>query len=156
MKGIYHHGQFIGLFGTNAFFHCTWMGTMRYACRVQGDHSPGHVFATHEISIYVIQHFVTINIAVVVRGGYSLRMIVEQPWTKRTNNKIICFESQVNGRRLVYTACDGFKIMDGEGKRITTAVPPNDVKRMIAIMDIIQHTFLFCFDEEIPLFPEGA
>src|ERR1700730_5958875 len=156
MKGVNHHCQLIGFFGANTFFHCAGVGPMRYACRMQGNHSPGDILAAHKISIDIIKHFVTIDITVVVRRGYRLWMIVEQPWTKRTNHEIICFESQVNRWRLMDATGDRLKIMDRESKGVTTASPSNDVEMTMPVMYVVQHALLLGLYKEISLFLKGA
>ena len=38
------------------------------------------VFSTHEVAIDIIQHFITVNIRVIVRCRYRLGMIVVESW----------------------------------------------------------------------------
>src|SRR5688500_7644889 len=53
---------------------------------------------------------------------------------------------------LMHPAGYRFKIMNGKSKRIATSIPAHYVKRMRSIMETIQYSFLFCFDQEISLF----
>ncbi len=68
------------------------MRTMRNTCGMQGDHATGHILAAHEIAVYIIQHFIAVDIAVVIRCRNGLRMIIEEAWTKRAYHKIMRFE----------------------------------------------------------------
>ena len=79
-------------------------------------------------------------------------MIIKQPGAKRTNYKIVCFKCLVNRWRLVYPASDGFKIMNGKNIRIAAAIPANHIKWMSAIMQTVEHPFLFCLDKKIAFF----
>src|SRR5262245_66634326 len=40
--------------------------SMRNASRMQGDHSPCYIFAAHEISINIIDHFITVDITMII------------------------------------------------------------------------------------------
>src|SRR5207247_4914857 len=73
----------------------------------------------------------------------------KQPWTKRTDNKIICFESLMHRWRLMHSAGYRFKIVNGKCKWITTAIPTGHIKRMRAVMQAIKHSSLFRPDQEI-------
>src|SRR4051812_43814882 len=156
MKGIHHHRQLFGFFCTNTPFYCTRMRAMRYTGRMQGDHAPGYVLTTHKIAIHIIQHFIAVDIAVVIRGRYRLRVIVEQAWTERTYHIVIAFKGLVYRWRLVYPAGYGFKIMYAESERVTTAVPPNNIKRVMAIMQVIHHAPFFGADQKIAFLIESG
>ena len=74
MKGIYHHGQFFGFSGANAFFDGAGMRPVRDSRRMQRDHAPGYVLTAHEIAIYIIQYLIAVDITMVVRSRNSLGM----------------------------------------------------------------------------------
>src|SRR5665647_85073 len=67
MKGIYHHSEFFGFFHSNTFINCTRMGAMWYSTGMQSDHSSCNMLTAHKISIHIIQHFIAINITMVIR-----------------------------------------------------------------------------------------
>src|SRR5688500_13321669 len=125
------------------------MRTVGDACGVKGHHAPGDIFTAHKIAIHIIQQLITVDIAVVIRCGDRLRMIVEQPGAKRTDNIIVSFKGLVHRRWLVHAPGDGFEVVDTESKRVTTAIPPYHIKRMMPVMDPIDPRLLFCFDQEI-------
>ncbi len=77
MEGIDHYGQFFGFFGANAFFHRPGMWAMGDTAWVQGDHTPCYVLAAHKITVYIIQQFIAVDIAVVIRRRDGLGMIIE-------------------------------------------------------------------------------
>src|SRR5438477_6585086 len=114
MKSINHYSQLFGFFGPNAFLDCTRMWTMRYAAGMQGDHATRYIFAAHEIPVHIIDHFIAIYITVIIRSRNGLRVVVEQPGTKRANNIIVRFKCLVNRRWLMHTSCYRLKIMDAE------------------------------------------
>src|SRR4051812_38907953 len=131
MKSIYHHRQLFSFFRSNAFFYRAGMRAMRNASGMQRDHAAGHILTAHKITIYIIQYFITVDIAVVIGSRHRLRMIIEQPRTKRTYHEIIALKSLVYRWWLVHATGDGFKIMNAECKRITITVPPYYIKRVM-------------------------
>src|SRR5689334_19461091 len=107
------------------------------------------MLAAHKITIHIIQYFIAIYIAMVVRSRYRLRMIIIHAGYKGTDYKRIGFECLVSRRRHVYPAGDWFKIMNRKNIRIAATIPPYHIKRMSTIMQTIEDAFLFGFDEEI-------
>src|SRR5688572_24051885 len=134
MESVYHYGQLFGLFGADAFLHRTGMRPMRNTARVQGDHTPRNVLTAHEIAIHIIKQLITVYIAVVIGSGDGLGVIIKEAGAKRAYHIIIALKSLVYRRRLMHTACNGFKIMDAESKGITATIPAHHIKRVMPIM----------------------
>jgi hypothetical protein len=52
------------------------MRAMRYAGRMQGDHATGNMFSAHKFTIHVVQYFIAVDIAVIIRSGNGIRVII--------------------------------------------------------------------------------
>src|SRR6476620_5887915 len=154
MKCVNHHRQFFGFFCSDTFLHSTWMRAVWNTTRMQCDHSSGHIFAAHEIAVHIINHFITVNVAVIIWSRNTLRMIIKHTGNKTADNKIICLKSLMYRWRLMHTTGDRLKIMNRECKRVTTSVPPNYIKRVMTIMYMVHASFLFCFNCEVALLVE--
>src|SRR5262245_4318786 len=137
MESIYHYRQLFRFFGANTLFHRTGVWAVRNTTGMQCDHTTRYILTAHEIAIHIIQHFITVDVAVVVRRRYCLRMVIEQTRTERTHHIVITLKGLVYGRRLVYTAGNRLKIVNAESKRITITVPPYNIKRMVPIMQVV-------------------
>jgi hypothetical protein len=59
-----------------------------------------------------VQHLVAIYIAVMIRGGDSLRVIVVFARNETANDEVASLKCLMHGRRLMYPACDRLKVMD--------------------------------------------
>src|SRR5580698_2518644 len=59
-------------------------------------------------------------------------------------------------RRLMHPAGDRFEIMNAECKRVTTTVPADHVKRMMPVMDPVDHPLFLRPDQKIPLIIMGG
>src|SRR5437762_12069692 len=105
MKGIDHHCKFLSFLCADTFFYSARMRPMGNAGWVQGDHPSCYILAAHKISIYIVDHFITVYITMIVRCGNRLRMIIKQSRTKGADDKIVGFECLVDRRRLVYATC---------------------------------------------------
>src|SRR5882757_9289110 len=144
MESIHHHRQFLGLLCPYAALDRSRVRSMGDPTGMQGNHAFGDVFPAHEVSIYIVQKFVTVDITVIIRCGNRLGVIIEETGTERTYDKIMPFKSLVHRRGLMHPTRNRFEVMDAESKRITTTIPSNYIKRMMAIMDSIDPPFLFC------------
>ena len=86
-KGVHHHGQLFGAFLPNAAFVGAWMRTVWNARRMQGNISSIDARAAHEIAINVIEHFVGVNVRMIVWRWDGLRMVIVQTWHKAANHQ---------------------------------------------------------------------
>ena len=75
-KRVNHHRQLLRLLLSNTSFIRTGRRSMWDACRMKGDMALLDIVPAHEVSIDVIQDFIRINIAMIVRRGYGSWMIV--------------------------------------------------------------------------------
>src|SRR6185312_5416311 len=60
-------------------------------------------------------------------------------------------ESLMHRWRLVYTACDRFKIVNGESIGIVHTVPSHYIKRMVGVGKVMQFSLFLYFNNEITL-----
>src|SRR3546814_18932595 len=68
--------------------------------RMKSDLAPFHAFTAHKVTFHVIQHFVRIYVAVLVRCRNRLRMIIVFPGAERAHHELITFDGLMNRRRL--------------------------------------------------------
>src|SRR5436189_6094701 len=137
MESINHHSQFLCFPGTNTFLNSTGMRPMRDTGGMQRDHSSRNVFATHEITIYIVYNFIAVYITMIIWCRNRHRVIIKQARTERANDEIVRFERLVNRRRLVHSSRYRFKIVNGECKWITIAIPTYYIEWMCAVMESI-------------------
>ena len=128
---------------------------MRYATWVKCNLTLYHRFSAHKITIYIIQHFVTINITMVIWRWNSLRMIIVFTRHKRTDHKIVCFKCLMHRWWLVHATRDRFKIMDRKSPRIMISIPSNKVKWMRTIGVRINESLFFNEHFKIASFIKG-
>ena len=150
MKTVEHDRQFFGFFYTQTFFNRSRVWSVGYTGGMEGEHTPGYLFAAHKITVDIVKQFVAVYIAVVIGDRDRKRMVVEHPGNKGANNKITPLKSQVHRWRLMYAAGYGLKIVDGKGERIAAAVPANGIKGMMAIVNAVENTLFFRFDQKSP------
>src|SRR5690606_11353092 len=129
-EAINHHSQFFGFFFTDAAFNGSRVRAVWNSRRMQCELTFLNVVAAHKIPVHVIQNFICIDIAVVVRRGYGFRMVVVHSWHKRTDYKVSAFKLLMNRRWHVYPAGNGLKIKNGEGVRIVVSIPAYQIKGM--------------------------
>src|SRR3546814_15316211 len=91
------------------------MGSVWNTTRMKSDLAPFHAFTAHKVTFHVIQHFVRIYVAVIVRCRNRLRMIIVFPGAERANHELIRFEGLMNRRGLVKPE----RKTDGSGKRVS-------------------------------------
>ena len=103
---------------------------MRNASRVERDLATLNVVPTHEITIHVVEQLVRIHIAVVIRRGNRIGMVIIQAGDEGTDHKIVAFKLLVNGRRHVDASRQGLKVENGDGVWIIKAIPAYYIKRM--------------------------
>ncbi len=133
LKWINHYGKLFGFFFTDRFFYRTRMWSVRDAAWMQSNLSLNHTFTAHEIAIYIIQYFIAIHIAVVIRCWYGLGMVIVFTRNERADHKIVPLKSLVYWRWLMHTTCNGFEIMDRESPWVMEAIPTNKIERVRSI-----------------------
>ena len=80
VEGVDHYGEFFCFGFAYTFFHSAGVWPVRYAGRMQGYHTALYMLAAHKVAIYIVQHFITVYIAVVIWGRYGKGVIIEQAW----------------------------------------------------------------------------
>ena len=150
-KRVDHHGQLIGFGLADAFFHGAGMRAVGDATGVEGNLSALHAFAAHEVTVYIVQHFIGVDVAVVVWRGYRLRVVVIQPWAEAAKHKVVGFEGLVYRRWLVQSSGDGFEVMDGKTPREMVAVPAHEIERVRAVRIGVHPSIFFYHHVEIAL-----
>ena len=114
-----------------------------------------NAFAAHEVSIYIIQNFVGVYIAVVIRCGNGQWMIVIETRHKRTHHKTFSLESLMYGWWLMHASCYWFKIVDRKTIWIVIAVPTDHIKRMKTIVKRIKLVLFFDKHQKVAFFVES-
>ncbi len=66
----------------------------------------------HEVSFGVVQNFIAIDVAMIVRRWYRQRMVIEKSRHKRTDHKIVRLECLMYWRWLMNAACYGFEFVN--------------------------------------------
>ena len=107
------------------------MRAVRDAVRVNGERRRLDAAARHEVALDVVDHFVGIDVRVVVRRRNRQRVIVEQARHERTQHEARAVERLMHRRRLVHPAGDRLEVADVERERPQVSVPADDVERMM-------------------------
>ena len=154
-KWVYHYGKFFGFGFAYAFFYRSWVRTVRYAAWVQGYHASLHIFSAHKIAIYVVQHFIAIDVAVVVGRRYSQRMVIVEAWHKGANHKILGFKRLMHGRWLVHSPRYWLKIVDRKCVGIVVTVPAHGIEGVRGVGIRVNQPLLFYVNQKIALFVVG-
>ena len=92
LKCIDHHGQFFRFGLTNAGFVGTRMRTMGNAGRMQGNMARTDVGAAHKVTIHIIQHFIGIDVGMVVWSRYRLGVVIVQAGGKMSKQQTRWFQ----------------------------------------------------------------
>src|SRR5262245_17306684 len=87
-------------------------------------------FARHEVTADVENHFVRVDIGMVVRSRDRQWVVIELAWDERTDDEVRAGEGLVHGRGLMDPAGDRLEVGDIEGVRIKAAVPADHIKGM--------------------------
>src|SRR5712691_4382250 len=77
LLGLDHNCQFVRRVLSDARFHSSRLWSVVYASSVECERSYLDSSTTAEIAAYVVEDLVTVNVAVVVRDWYGLRVVVE-------------------------------------------------------------------------------
>ena len=74
---------------------------MRNTARMQRDLSLNYIFPAHKIAVYIIQYFITVNIAMVIWRRDGQRMVVKLARNEGAEHKVITLKSLMDRRRLM-------------------------------------------------------
>src|SRR5687768_4311875 len=76
-EAVHHHGQLVGVLGADARFRAPRMRPVRYSIRVMRDAPELDALAAHELARRVVEHFVRIDVAVIVwrRHRFGMEII---------------------------------------------------------------------------------
>ena len=85
------------------------------------------------VAFNVIEHFIRVEVGVVVGNHNRLRMKVKRSWTKRTNYEVVRFECLMRRRRHVMLGHDWAEVIDVEAVGVVAAIPTDDVQRVVAV-----------------------
>ncbi len=88
-------------------------------------------FATHELAAGVVEHFIRVDVAVVVGSRHRLRVKIVGTRTKGTDDEAVALEGLVNRGRLMHPADNGLEVLDVEGPGIEHAVPAHHIAGMM-------------------------
>ncbi len=152
---IDHDGQLVGFPGADALLHRSGMGAVWDTAGVQGDHPFLYMFTAHKVAIDVVEHFIAVDIAVIIGRRDSQRMVIEQSRHKRANDEVAAGEGLVYGGRLMDPAGNGFKIVNGERIGVHVPVPAYQVEGVVEIIIGIDLVLLFDVKEELAMFIMG-
>jgi hypothetical protein len=126
-----------------------WLWRAQRASGVKGEHAPFNMFSAHKIAVYIIKHFIRINVGVVVGRRDGQGMIIKKPWNEGANDEIMPIEGLMHRRWLVYTPGDGLKIMETKGVGIHISVPADHIKRVVEVMIWVNIVLLFDVKKEV-------
>src|SRR5688572_20475822 len=104
--------------------------------RMKGNMPLLNVITAHKIPINIIQHLITINIAVIIWRRNGLWMIIVNTGTKTAHHKGRSFECLMYRWRLMYASRYRLKIMDRKTPREVVTIPTYYIKRMRGINDL--------------------
>src|SRR5690606_21957566 len=102
-------------FCTDTFLDRAWMWTVRQPARVKGEASPLYPFTAHEVSLGIVEDFINVDIAVIIRSWYGQGVVVEQARDKRADDIVVPLKGLMQRRGLVDSSRDRFEVMTGKG-----------------------------------------
>src|SRR6267378_1351489 len=141
-EAVHHYGQLVRVFGTDARLRASRMRTVRDPVRVVRDAAEFDSLAAHEFTRRIIEHFVGIHVAVIVRSRHGFRMEVVWTRTERADDESVSLKSLMYRRRLMNAADDRLKIVDVERPRIEVSIPADDIERMMIEHDLVDAVVL--------------
>src|SRR6185503_21015722 len=104
------------------------MRAVRNAVRMMRDAAELDALATHELAPGVVEHFVRIDVAVVIWRRYGFRIEVVWSRAERADDEAVALEGLVHRRRLMHAPDDRLEVVDVERPGIEVAIPPHDVE----------------------------
>ena len=131
-EGVAHHRQFAGVGGIEGFFHGARMGAMRDALGMAVRELHFDALSCFVVTGHVVEHFVGVQIGVVVWNLDGFLMEVQRAGAEGANHKVVGF-SKLVGRGHVVLAHDWTEVIDIEGVRVVTPIPPHDIQRVVVV-----------------------
>src|SRR3990170_2786074 len=131
MESIHHYCQLICSRFTNRRFGCPWLRSMRQPERMQRDVATVDAFARHEIAFGVIDHFIGLDVGVVVRSRDRVGMEIIEARHERAQHEVPTLEGLVRWWRHMQKPDTRFEIVDAEYPRIQEPIPTYDVMRVM-------------------------
>ena len=92
------------------------------------DAAPGLV-----VAFDVVQHFVAVEIAVVVWHHDRLGVEVQDAWAERADDEVMPFECLMHRRWQVVLPDDRREVIDIEAVLVVAAIPSDDIKRVVFV-----------------------
>ena len=89
------------------------MGSVGQATRMQGKGTAINTPSAHKIAFGIVQHFIRVNIGMVIGSWNGQRVIVEQTRHKGANDKIMRLKRLVDWGWLVNAPRNRLKIVNG-------------------------------------------
>ena len=85
------------------------------------------------VALNVIEHFVGVEVGMVVRHNDRLRMEVKRSWAELADDEVVRLECLMRRWRHVVLGHDWAEVVDVEAVRVVAAVPAHNVKRVVAV-----------------------
>ena len=82
-KRVDHDRELFGALLTDRAFVGSRMGTVRNAVRMHGEGRPIDSLARHELAFDVVEHFVGVDVRMIVRRGNRFRVVIVEPRAER-------------------------------------------------------------------------
>src|SRR5437867_2852475 len=105
--------------------------------------------SAHELARRIVEHFVGIDVAVVVRSGHRLGIEIVWPRTERADHEAVTLERLMYGRGLVHAADDRLEVIDVEGPGIEVAIPTDDIERVVVEDELVEAVVLLHEQTEV-------
>lgn len=132
-EGIAHHCEFVGEGCTERFLDRTRVRAVRDSLRVRSERALLDSLAGLVITLDVVEHFIGVEVAVVVRNGDRVRVPIKHARAEGTDHEVVRFEGLMNRRRHVELARDRGKVVDVEDVGVITTVPSHEIERVVGV-----------------------
>src|SRR6056297_625013 len=133
VEGVDHHCVFISGFLADALLVLARMRAVWNAAGMLGNTAFIYALAAHEVTLYIVEYLVGIDIAMRVRRRDGLRVVVVLARAEGANHVVGSLKGLVHGRRLVHATGNGLKVLNVEYPRVEVAVPAHHVERMMLV-----------------------
>src|SRR5690242_15893209 len=111
-EAVHHHRQLVGILGADARFRAPRMRPVRNSVRMMRDATKLDSLPAHELARRVVQHFVGVDVAVIVGSRHRFGMKVVRPRAERADDEAIALESLMHRRWLVDAPDDWLEVVD--------------------------------------------
>src|SRR5438552_9792056 len=133
IERIHHHRQLLRAIDTQALFNGTWMWPVRNASRVQREGGAFDAATAAEVAVDVVEHFVAVDVAVVVGDGDRQRVVVELAWYEGADDEVWSLEGLMHRWWLMDAARDRLEVGNIEDPGVLVAVPADDVAGVVVV-----------------------